>query len=109
MASRLLTTGSAIQCPHGAPAILSTADAHVSAGARVLIESDTHTVAGCPYQEGDHSSPCVTIAWSAGARRVKVGGTAPLHEHSLGQCKNPAGAVQGTALVATTQPRVSAT
>ncbi len=108
MGGYLLTTESTVTCTHGAPATLITTDQRVSAGARVLLESDVHTVSGCPFTTNSGSSPCVRIVWSRGANRVTVDGTAPLLQSSVGQCKNAAGVVQGTAIVAATQGRASA-
>jgi len=106
--ARLLTTASTILCAHGGTAVLSTDNSHVSAGARVLLESDTHTVVGCGFTTSEGDSFCQTIEWAGGATRVKVGGTAPLHDSSLGTCKNSEGVAQGTAIVVVTQPRVNA-
>lgn len=108
MAGRLLTTASTIQCTHGAPAMLITGNARVSAGARVLVEDDTHSVTGCPFMRGSTASPCVRIEWTAGAGQVSLGGTAPLVISSIGSCKNAEGAVQGVAIIASTQQRASA-
>ncbi|HTM23108.1 MAG TPA: hypothetical protein VL172_21455 [Kofleriaceae bacterium] len=108
MGARLLTTGSTIQCAHGATAILITGNGRVSAGQHVLLESDVHKVAGCTFMRGNQKSPCITIEWSAGATRATVGGTAPLTTSSQGSCKSAEGAMQGMALIADTQPRASA-
>lgn len=108
MAGRLLTTASTIQCAHGAPAMLTTGNSRVSAGARVLVEDDVHTVTGCPFTTGGDESPCVRIEWSAGAGSVSLGGTAPLVMTSIGSCKNAEGAIQGVAIIASTQQRATA-
>jgi hypothetical protein len=104
-----LTTLSSIQCPHGGRAVLITSNAHASAGAHMLLESDTHTVVGCSFYNGATYSPCVTIMWSAGASALSVGGAAVLVKSSVGQCKNGSGVVQGVAVVGSTQLPVSAT
>ena len=53
MPGGVLTTASTILCPHGGIAVLTTANARVTAGgAPVLLESDIHTVAGCPFEIG---------------------------------------------------------
>jgi hypothetical protein len=108
MAARLLTTASTVFCPHGATAVLSTQNARVSAGARVLLASDIHQVVGCGFVTGGERSPCMTIEWKAGARAASIGGTAPLLSSSVGVCKNDKGLDQGVAIVAATQPKVSA-
>src|SRR5450432_2032271 len=109
MPGAALTTLSSIQCPHGGRATLTTANLHASAGARVLLVSDVHTVAGCSFFMGTAYSPCLTIEWSAGAGAVTVNGTAVLVKSSIGQCKNGSGAVQGIAIIASTQLPVKAT
>jgi hypothetical protein len=85
-----------------------TSNTTSSAGTSMLLESDIHTVAGCIYAPSGAASPCVTIAWSAGASAVTVGGTSVLVKSSIGQCKNAAGAVQGIAIIASTQTPVTA-
>jgi hypothetical protein len=108
MGSPALTTQSSIQCPHGGRAVLTTSNTHANAAAPMLLETDTHTVIGCAFYNGASYSPCVAIAWSAGASTVSVNGTAVLVKSSVGQCKNGSGVVQGVALVGSTQLPVSA-
>lgn len=108
MAGPLLTTSSKIQCPHGGRAFLTTSNRTTSAGARILLESDVHQVVGCPFTVGSKYQPCVTIAWSAGASAVSIGGEKALVKSSIGKCKNAEGAVQGVAIVGQTQQRASA-
>ncbi len=109
MAGNLLTTASTILCPHGGQAILFSSQPQVSAGSQpVLIESDQHPVAGCPFTVGPKYSPCVRIQWVAAVARVALGGVAPLVQSSVGLCLNAEGAPQGTAIVASTQPKASA-
>jgi len=108
MPGTTLTTLSSIQCPHGGRALLTTANMHASAGAMMLLESDTHTVVGCSFWIGTKYSPCLTIKWSAGASAVTVNGKKVLVKSSIGQCKNDSGAVQGVALIASTQLPVTA-
>jgi hypothetical protein len=110
MGTPLLTTASTIMCPHGGQAILLTANARVMAGgAQVLLQSDTHMVVGCPFTIGTKYSPCVKIQWSAGATRASIGGQPPLTQTSVGICRSGEGAPQGVAIIASTQPRASAT
>lgn len=105
----LLTTASRIQCAHGAPAQLVTANVAVSAGgARVLLESDVHAVQGCPFTVGNKPSPCVRIEWSSGAQKASLGDEAPLLKTSMGECKNAEGATQGVALIVNTQTKAVA-
>lgn len=109
MAGNHLTTTSTIMCPHGGQATLTTANTKVAANlANVLLETDIHTVAGCPFMVGTTSSPCVRIDWSSGTSRVSINGTATLVTTSIGQCLNAAGATQGVATIVNTQRKVSA-
>lgn len=106
MPGNTLTTASTVMCPHGGQAILITSNARVTAGGSpVLLESDTHVVVGCPFTIGPKYQPCVQIAWSGGAARTSVGGTAPLVQSSVGQCKSAEGIVQGVAIIVNTQTK----
>ena len=108
MAGYVLTSASTIQCTHGGIASVVPSNTAVKAdGAPILVESDTHSVAGCPFMRGDSYSPCTEISWSAGAQKVTIDGTAVLVQSSVGKCK--AGSViQGTAIIANTQTKVRA-
>ena len=108
MPGSFLTTASTILCPHGGQAILFSSQPQVTAGgAPVLIESDQHPIAGCPFTIGPKYSPCTRIQWIAGVARVTLGGVAPLVQSSVGLCLSPEGAPQGTAIIAATQPQAS--
>ena len=110
MPGNLLTTGSQIMCPHGGQAMLTTGNAHVSAGAmNVLLETDVHVIAGCPFTIGPKYSPCVRVEWTAGASKATVDGVAVLIRTSIGKCIGAEGAPQGVATVVTTQQSASAT
>jgi hypothetical protein len=108
MPGNLLTASSTITCPHGGTAILITSNLRVSAGGSpVLLETDIHAVAGCPFTIGTKYSPCIRIEWSAGAARVKT--TQPvLVQSSIGKCISAEGAIQGTAIIINTQIKASA-
>lgn len=104
MAGPILTTLSAVMCPHGGQATPASGSASVMADRTpTLVETDTHVVAGCPFTVGTKYSPCVRIEWSLGASRVTVGGVPVLTRSSLGTCYNGEGAPQGTAVIPTTQ------
>jgi hypothetical protein len=108
MPGGVLTTASTILCPHGGIAVLTTANARVTAGgAPVLLESDIHTVAGCPFVIALKPSPCIRIQWAAGAARAQAGAPV-LAQSSIGICFSPESAPQGVAIVVNTQPKVSA-
>ncbi len=108
MPGKYLTIQSTIQCPHGGMALLSTSNQKVSAlGGNVLLESDVHQIAGCGFTlPGPKPSPCVTIEWQAGTQKATIDGQKILVESSVGLCKSPEGAPQGTAIISQTQPKV---
>ncbi len=109
MPGYVLTSSSTVQCTHGGSASVSPSNTKVMAdNAPILVESDVHMVAGCPFMIGNTPSPCVQIAWSAGAAKVTVNGTAVLVQSSVGQCKAGTGAVQGVAMIVNTQTKVQA-
>ena len=110
MPGTILTTASQIQCPHGGQAILTTANTKGFAeNMPALLESDIHTVAGCPFTlPGPKYSPCIRIEWSGGATRVKASGTPVLVKSSVGRCISAEGATQGTAIIVSTQMKASA-
>ena len=109
MPGKLLTTASTLMCPHGGQAVLMTTNTRVAASrSKVLLESDVHTVTGCPFMVGNTAVPCVRIDWSGGASRASVDGTAPLVETSIGQCLNAPGGTQGVAVIVNTQQKASA-
>ena len=109
MPGNYLTTSSQIMCPHGGQAILFTSHTKANAvNAPVLLESDIHSVVGCPFTVGPKYSPCIRIEWSAGSSKTSVQGTATLVQSSIGKCINAEGATQGIAIVVNTQPKASA-
>ena len=102
-----LTTASSIMCPHGGQAILVTKNTQSSAGhTPMLLQSDQHMIAGCPFAVGPVNTPCVTIQWQAPALQVTVNDVGVLTQTSVGLCLNAAGAPQGTAIVVNTQMQV---
>lgn len=109
MSGAVLTMESRIQCPHGGQALLLTSDERVMAQSPALVETDIHTVVGCPFVSGTVYMPCVTIEWSAGATRVQAMGAAVLTRTSIGKCLNASSAPQGLAIIVSTQQAVSAT
>ncbi len=110
MPGALLTTLSNIQCPHGGVVILAATTDTVAqiGGGYVLLESDIHPVAGCPFMTGTNPSPCTTVLWSGGSTQVKVNQIGVLTASSVGQCLGPSG-VQGTAIIGNTQTLATAT
>jgi hypothetical protein len=105
----VLTADSQVKCPHGGQATLTTSNDKVEASdASVLLETDVHTVAGCPFTLGPKYSPCVSIRWSGGASKVMINGIKVLTQSSSGKCYSAESAVQGVAVVANTQIKVTA-
>src|SRR5437867_7889700 len=113
MPGNILTISSTVLCMHGGSAILTTANTKVMVdNVPALLESDVHSVAGCPFQipvgAGTKPSPCIRIEWSGGAVQMQVIGAGVLTQSSVGKCFSPEGAVQGVATIANTQMKVSA-
>lgn len=109
----ILTTMSTVMCTHGGQAILTTANSKLLVdGAPALLESDVHSVAGCPFQipigTGTKPSPCIRIEWAGGATSVTVNGTGVLVKSSVGKCMSPEGAPQGVANIVNTQMKSTA-
>jgi hypothetical protein len=113
MPGNILTVSSTVQCTHGGSAILTTANSKVMVdNVPALLESDVHSVAGCPFQipigTGTKPSPCIKIEWSAGSTQLQVNGTGVLLQSSVGKCVSAEGATQGVATVVNAQTKVSA-
>jgi hypothetical protein len=109
----VLTIASTVLCMHGGSAILTTANTKMTIdGAPALLESDVHSVAGCPFQipvgAGTKPSPCIRIEWSAGSTQMQVNGVGVLVQSSIGKCFSPEGAMQGLANIVNTQTKISA-
>lgn len=109
MPGNILTITSTVMCPHGGRAMLITSNRKVFASsAFALLETDVHSVTGCPFYRGDTYSPCVRIEWSAGANKVTIHEIPVLVKSSMGKCFNPDGTLQGVATIINTQRKVSA-
>lgn len=116
MTSPMLTTASTVLCTHGGTVNLSTNNSSVKAeSSAVLLESDEHTVSGCPNQvplesgTGTRPEPCLKVKWQAGASQCKVDGTAVLLQTSVGTCYNAKESPQGTANIANAQQQAKGT
>ncbi len=105
MAVPMLTTASTLQCPHGGTVSLFTSNSIVKAdGNPVLLETDQHTVSGCPFTvAGPKPQPCVLVRWSAEATQTKVNGVGVLLQTSVGLCYSAEQIPQGPAIIANTQ------
>jgi len=111
MGAAILQQGCTIQCPHGGQATVVATNTKVKVdGAVALLPSDTFTISGCSFTiPGVGPSPCLTIQWSAEATKVKIAGTGPLLETSIGLCKAGTQMVQGPATISGAQSKVKAT
>ena len=104
--SPLLTTTSTVVCPHFGVATLLTSNTKALVdGAPVLLLTDVHTVAGCPFAPGGVPSPCLTIRWVTGATQARIDQIPALLQTSVGLCLNVAQAPQGPAVIVQTQTR----
>ena len=100
----ILTRNSTIICPHGGQVQLATTNVDASAdGAKVLLVTDQHPVASCPFAPGGAASPCMLVRWASGATQVRVRSVAVLLQTSVGTCYNALQAPQGLAVVLQTQ------
>ena len=106
--ARLLTTASALQCPHGGSVQAITSNSRVQAGGALAVRgTDTFMIAGCPFVlPTGVAHPCVTVQWVLPAARGTVMGDAGLTEESVGLCLAADQAPQGAVLVMFAQPRV---
>lgn len=110
MPGQILTTSSQVKCTHGGTAILTTANTRLTVdNMPALLESDVHSVVGCPFTVGTKYSPCIRIEWSAGAAKMSSNETKVLVRSSIGKCYNAEGAPQGVAIISSTQTKTTAT
>lgn len=111
MATALLTTASALQCPHGGSVTIASTNTKVSAGAPLALASDTFTIAGCPFQipvgTGTVPHPCVKVQWVKTNAKATVGGTPTLSQDSQGLCLAADQVPQGPVSIVTTQAGAS--
>ena len=110
MPGYILTTSSQVMCTHGGTATLTTANTKVKVdGAPALLESDIHSVAGCPFTvPPSKPQPCIKIEWTLGATMCKANNTKVLIQSSVGKCISAEGATQGLAIIAQTQMKAQA-
>lgn len=107
--SQFLTKSATILCTHGGSAMPIPSNFKVKASqSPVLLESDATLVSGCPFNISGKPSPCVRIEWSAPAVKVKFDTGKPLTRASVGKCISAEGAMQGIALIVSTQLNASA-
>lgn len=102
--SDVLTDRSDVKCVHQAKATAIPSQTKVKAeGGLVLVSSDVHLVAGCPFMKGTQPSPCVQITWSGEATKVKISGKGVLTNSSIGQCIAADQSKQGIAVISNTK------
>ncbi|MCB9569534.1 MAG: hypothetical protein H6710_20355 [Myxococcales bacterium] len=100
MANPLLLQSTVVLCPHGGAAQAIPSQVNARARDLVMVEGDTHMVAGCIFTlPGPKPSPCVRIEWSGGAASTTLGGKRALTHQSIGRCLSPEGAPQGVAII----------
>jgi hypothetical protein len=96
----VLTDQSDVRCVHMAKASVIPSNLKVSdEGGKILVASDVHLVAGCPFMKGTVPSPCVTITWSAPAQKTKINQQAVLTNQSIGKCVAADQSTQGLAVI----------
>lgn len=102
----ILTTQSSAQCPHGGTVKLSTTANALAKidGAFALLQTDVHSITGCPFMKGNTASPCVTVVWSTGATQTKINQVPVLLSNSTGMCLSATGP-QGKVSIGTVQAK----
>jgi len=106
--SCFLNTASVMMCPHGGTVQgTPSGPAPQAGGAPMLTASDMFVIAGCPFVLGVPPHPCVTVQWVQPATRSTAGGNPTLTLGSVGLCVAADQAVQGTVIIASTQPQVT--
>jgi hypothetical protein len=101
MSTGLLTVASVLQCPHGAPVLISTArSAPTASGAVIVTIADSFKIAGCPFiLPGPVPSPCVQVLWVAPNPLTSVSGVPSLTAESAGLCLAATGVPQGPVVI----------
>jgi len=93
-------------CTHGGTVQLSTSNTVMKIDqAFALLQTDIHTVSGCPFFKGPAASPCLMVTWVTGAAQTKVNGVPVLLQNSVGLCQSATGP-QGTATITNVQSKV---
>jgi hypothetical protein len=113
MPGQMLQVGLTAMCPHGGQVQAVAASPRVKmSGQLALVQSDTFTISGCPFQipppVGPKPQPCVKVQWLVAAMRVKIGGTPVLITSSTGLCQSAEQIPQGSPNIVVTQIRVKA-
>jgi hypothetical protein len=103
----LLTTASALMCPHGGSVSITSTNTRVKADSTYVARSgDTFVITACPFMIGSSPHPCVRVQWNVTALRNQVVGDKVLTKDSSGLCLAADSAPQGAVLIQQTQARV---
>jgi hypothetical protein len=103
----LLTTASAMMCPHGGMVSASPASSGVTAATPVLTQGDSFMIAGCAFNISGAPHPCVSVQWVVTEIRVKRSGAMALDASSVGLCLAADQTPQGSVIINSTQAVVS--
>lgn len=111
MGAFMVNTSSMILCPHLAKASIISTNLRVKAcGSPVALATDQFLIGGCPFTLPNGTPmPCIQIQWLITSLRVKVMGKPIVLKSSVGLCKNPTQAPQGSSNITVTQIRVKGT
>ena len=83
----LLHQGATILCAHAGQATPMVTDLRVKVGGQpIVVQSNTYSIAGCPFAPGGVPTPCVTGTWISAAVRVKASGQPVLLQDSQSTC-----------------------
>lgn len=108
MARNLLHVGAKITCFHAGQVTIQSTNRRVKvSGQAVATVNDSFVVTGCPFQVGPKPQPCVKLAWTMPASRVKVNGQPVILQDSTGVGQSAEQIPQGPPRVVSTQQRVS--
>ena len=100
----LLTAAAQITCTHGGTVQAVTSQSRALAASQpILTAADSFIVAGCPFFIGPLASPCITINWIVPDTATTASGSPTLSTNSVGLCIAATGAVQGPAIISSTQ------
>ena len=111
MAGPMITTASALMCPHGGTVAIASTNTMALAGAPLALATDSFVIAGCPFQIpvglGTVPHPCFTVRWIKVNAMCSVNGQPTLSQDSVGLCLAADQVPQGAVVVAATQSIVS--
>lgn len=109
MADTTLTQATTLSCPHGGKVMSVPQNSQASAGALLLSETDTFSIAGCVFTlPGPTPSPCVSVEWKRVDQKVQVNRAATLSAASIGVCRAANGTPQGPLVIHNSaQPKLS--